>query len=96
MYLAFIFSWKNTKKGKKEKREKKENGKWANSMANIAGGVVKAHTMLAIELGISITTSCEPGGPGGTAVAGRVGVGSEGGGAVRVTVVAAAEVKKEV
>jgi hypothetical protein len=47
---------KKYKKGKK--RKKKENGKWANSMANIAGGfVVVAHTMLAIELGMSMMTS---------------------------------------
>jgi hypothetical protein len=67
-------------------------------MANIAGvvGVVEAHTMLVIELGISMTTSPWAGGPGGTAGAGRVGVGPEGGGAVGVTVVAAAAVKKDV
>jgi hypothetical protein len=46
------------KKIQKRKKEKKENGKWANSMANIAGGfVVVAHTMLAIELGMSMMTS---------------------------------------
>jgi hypothetical protein len=43
-------------------------------MANIAGGfVVVAHTMLAIELGMSMMTSPWAGGPGGTAGAGRVG-----------------------
>jgi hypothetical protein len=67
-------------------------------MANIGGVVVvEAHTMLAIELGISMTTSPWAGGPGGTAGAGRVGVGPVGGGAVGVMVlVLAAAEKKDV
>jgi hypothetical protein len=68
-------------------------------MANIAGGfVVVAHTMLAIELGMSMMTSPWAGGPGGTAGAGRVGAaGLEAvGSAVGVTVVVAVAVKKDV